>query len=277
MSVFGFWNLKKLEASSLVAEFVDKEGVDFFFCCEGQRLDQRFLVQKMIQKNKGGSLFEVTSPGLQDPGIRAFTRYPKLIVPIADTTRMRCFKISLPCIPVFIAAVVHGPTLRGTSRKNVDDAMSRLSRDLEFQKLNLGVNHSLVLGDFNSNPYDRGIVSAEGFHAIPDGAEVESRGERMIDGEKYSYHYNPMWNFLGDKTAGPPGTLYYRESGSFQQQWHLFDQVMLSRGLLSHFDLDSVRIAECKYLDLIRPNGRIRGNRKNDKPDHLPIILESFT
>ncbi len=82
----------------------------------------------------------------------------------------------------------------------------------------------LVLGDFNDDPFDPSVREVLG--AIRSKNAVQHRRNR------YSL-YNPSWKFLGRTDTG---TLYYNR----EWVWNVFDQAILSRGLLGEEGLHYV-------------------------------------
>ena len=86
--------------------------------------------------------------------------------------------------------------------------------------------------------------------------------------EKIDFFYNPMWNFLGDETRGPPGTYYYGQ-GVTAYFWNTFDQVLYRPALLAAYrEHDVSIITEIGNTSLLR-NGVIA----KDFSDHLPVFF----
>ena len=71
----------------------------------------------------------------------------------------------------------------------------------------IGTNNSIVVGDFNINPYDKSCISATKFHGIPIYEEARKKS-RKVAGQEFYMFYNPMWNFFGDFSE-PYGTYYH--------------------------------------------------------------------
>ncbi len=97
------------------------------------------------------------------------------------------------------------------------------------------------MGDFNINPFENGVVSARGFHAVMD-RNIASKGSREVQGKDCKYFYNPMWRLLGDDTNGSLGTYFYYKSGYISFFWNAFDQVLLRPSLLDYFKSEDVSI-----------------------------------
>ena len=76
---------------------------------------------------------------------------------------------------------------------------------------------------------------------------------------------------MGDVSKGPPGTYYYRQSGTLSYFWHTFDQVVLRPALIEYFDPERMTvITEIEHDPLLRDNGHPDTIKASD---HLPIFF----
>ncbi len=126
------------------------------------------------------------------------------------------------------------------------------------------IENAVVVGDFNSNPFEKTMVAASCLSALP----TINCINRTVQGNKIKILYNPMWKFFGDFEKFP-GTYYYRKSEDINYVWNIFDQVLVSNNLLRKFNKESVRIIRnIKGTSLIK-------NQKIDKniSDHLPVFF----
>jgi hypothetical protein len=99
----------------------------------------------------------------------------------------------------------------------------------------------VLVGDLNMDPFEEGVVKANGLHAVMT-RRLAGRQTRTVQGRVYPLFYNPMWGLYGDSSAGPPGTYFYEPSGHVGYFWHLFDQVLLRPDLLRFFRNESLCI-----------------------------------
>lgn len=142
--------------------------------------------------------------------------------------------------------------------------LGRLIREAETGR---GHQNTMVIGDFNMDPFEHGMVAAHGLHAISDKSIVR-RISRVVNGATLPFFYNPMWNHLGDERMQPPGTFYYG-TGEVCHFWHMFDQVLLRPGLLEIFSLNNLTV-------MTEINGRslMQDDRIDTAiADHLPIVV----
>ncbi|MEY4926487.1 MAG: hypothetical protein RI894_923, partial [Bacteroidota bacterium] len=79
--------------------------------------------------------------------------------------------------------------------------------------------NTLVVGDFNMNPFDKAMVGSMGLNAVME-KRTASDKKRTVDGDEYHFFYNPMWAFLGDLGKGiVSGTHYYNSSAPINYYW----------------------------------------------------------
>ena len=146
--------------------------------------------------------------------IQIFTRYPSGFLRHRDTHsgfRWTMRRLCLPGLPEILVVGVH------LNSKSVYEGQSQNSecRDLaehirRIEKAD-GNSRTIVVGAFNVNPFEAGMLDAKALNAEPTRALVR-RGNRKVGGQNYSSFYNPMWNFFGDESRGPAGTFFFQSS-----------------------------------------------------------------
>lgn len=82
--------------------------------------------------------------------------------------------------------------------------------------------------------------------------------------------YNPRWGFFGDRTPGPPGTIYYRKGAQLSYDWNMFDQTLLRPAVMELADEEVMIVQRCGEQALIAKSGR---PDRNIGSDHLPILV----
>lgn len=147
--------------------------------------------------------------------------------------------------------------------------IERIIRDIYDVEQELDTENTIIVGDFNTNPYDSCLVDARYFHGLPVYEEAKKK-TRTIAGKEFYMFYNPMWNLLGDFNQ-PYGTYYHSGNDTVNTYWNIYDQVIIRPALRERFVKESLMIIkETKTRFLLdhkgHPNKRIS--------DHLPIIFE---
>ena len=166
----------------------------------------------------------------------------------------------------FLLGGVHFPSklspaaLEGC-RRTADDMVREL-QDLEKKVV--------IIGDFNSNPYEEIMLGFDYFHALPYSEVVRRKNSRISYGIERRIFYNPMWNYIND-FSNPHGTYYLDSNASICTGYNILDQVLLSANMIDDLENKSIRIitevnGETLVNDLNRPD-------KGKYSDHLPIVF----
>lgn len=158
------------------------------------------------------------------------------------------------------------------SYPNVEDRYV-LGRDehskIETNEKNYSVCKTVIIGDFNMNPFDKGMISELSFKATHcKQTAITSRSDKP-------YFFNPSWRiFSNDLTVKrgkkAPGTIHYVPNGkdTYVDYWHVFDQVLIRPHLFSVYTDSYEVLTGWKKVNLL--NSSLVPDRTNFS-DHLPI------
>lgn len=147
--------------------------------------------------------------------------------------------------------------------------ITQIVEDIRAVEIELNTENTIVVGDFNINPYDSSFLNARYFHAIPVYTETKRRC-RTVSGKDFFMFYNPMWNLLGDSHE-PYGTYYYGGSDAVNPFWNIYDQVIIRPALRERFVTDGLKIlTETQSRYFLNQNG----HPNKSISDHLPIVFE---
>ena len=164
-----------------------------------------------------------------------------------------------------LLAVVHFPSRVHWDRQDQELVAPRMAKDLSRTEDRFGHCRTILVGDFNMNPFDLGIVGATALNAVMT-QSLARKMERTVIGEAYRFFYNPMWGLFGDRTKGPPGTYYFSSSNPSNLFWNIYDQVLLRPALMDKLE----------SLEILKSDGQDCFLSKQGRPrvsDHLPILF----
>jgi hypothetical protein len=204
-------------------------------------------------------------------GIEIYSRFASsLLRPLDDDARMTVRHLQLPARTDVLLGVVHLRSKLHQSAESQGFACVEVARRIADLERQIGHRHTILAGDFNMNPFESGLVSANGLNAVMD-RSVAARGERTVQGTVHPFFYNPMWSRFGDGSPGPSGT-YYRDSGEHVTFfWNMFDQVLLRPELLARFRSEDLEILDSDGdASLLTPKGRPSRTKASD---HLPVLF----
>lgn len=143
-----------------------------------------------------------------------------------------------------------------------------LMQDVRKIEEHTGHSRTILIGDFNLNPFEKGMTSALGFNAMMT-KNCITRDKRIVAGKSYPFFYNPMWSHFGDSSPGPAGTYYHPHSTQGTYGWNMLDQALFRGDSLPWFS--EVRILDSTgFADLT--NSQTRPDKLNNS-DHLPILI----
>ena len=263
---FLFWNINKKPLQSRIARIVATHNVDVVILTELANSEQ-----SVVDKLNGIGIGVYVLPLSQSEKTKVFTRYhrPQLVDVFNDPlTRLTIRELLVGPPPGLILAVVHL-----VSKVDWDDASqaletTRIAQDVIQAEERLNNTRTIVVGDFNMNPFDAGVVGAQTFHAVMTKEQAKNEN-REIQGRQYRYFYNPMWGCFGDRTRGPAGTYYLHMAKPVQYFWNMYDQVLVRPALMDAL----------VYVSILDNDGSEslitqRGFPRADVSDHLPIVFQ---
>ncbi|MCR4317971.1 MAG: hypothetical protein NUW37_16630 [Planctomycetes bacterium] len=170
-----------------------------------------------------------------------------------------------------IIACVHLPSKRESDEAEADQAYYARDFALVLRTIEQDYKHSntLIIGDFNMNPWESGMMDADAFNSIPCLKTAPRSGLYRVFGKsEYSFFYNPTWNLLGDWN-GAPGSFFYGSVGLKSLYWNMFDQIIMRPDMAERLNKDSFRILTSSFdANLLNNLGR------PGISDHLPIYFE---
>jgi exonuclease III len=267
MVSFLFWNLDRKPLHSRVVRLARHYQIDVLMLAECE-VEPDTLVKAL--NRSGGRPYSY--PFTEEARLKIFTRFPpNSMTPVFDSLggRLTIRRLIVRKFPNILLAVVHFPSkIHWTDEEQLGEA-TNLARDLARAEEEHGHRRTILVGDLNMHPFDKGVVSAHGLHAVMT-SQVASRQSRTVTGRDYPFFYNPMWGCFGDRTAGPAGSYYYATSGPIRYFWNIFDQVLLRPDLVS--SLVDLQILDTDgAVTLLSASGL---PDRSDGSDHLPIFFK---
>ena len=170
-------------------------------------------------------------------------------LPPKQVNRVQVFKIiGKSSLEIFFSCV-HFPS------ELYHDEISHLQIAPNYkEKIHSLTNNSskaFIVGDFNMNPFDLGMVEPMGFYAF-NNRELVTDDQKLKYGSRRALYYNPCWTLLGDyisksnyvesKRSG--GSFYYGKRASRNIYWHLIDQIIIRKSIIDNFIESELEVIE---------------------------------
>ncbi len=261
---FAFWNIHKKDLSREVVDLCSSSGIDILVLCEHENLDENLVKSRLAALNLEYR-FEYIDRKSKSIIIRREDIKCRVI---QDAYRYSVYKIKLGDFDILLFGI-HLPSQLHKTEDELFALSTRIKCEIEnIENIN-GIEKTLIVGDFNMNPFSKGMVDSYGFNAIMC-KQTALTLKRKVDHEDVLYFYNPMWRLMGNNEKNVLGS-YFHHKNSTSYVWNTFDQVIMRPQLTELFNEDSLKIvSQFGELDLLnngRPNIRLYS-------DHLPIIFE---
>jgi hypothetical protein len=262
---FLFWNVNRQPVEGHLAALASHHDVDVLILCECE-MEHGVLagalnadILRAFEPVEGQSTFA-----------RLYSRLP-FLAPLEDSRRLASWRLVLPGSEEVLLIVVHLRSrlhCEAADKQNEGVRIGRRIRELEDK---VGHHRTILVGDFNMNPFEEGMIGTEGLHSVMSNA-VARKGSRKVQGQEYLFFYNPMWGRFGDGSPGPCGTYYHDKGKDSCYYWNMFDQVLLRPELLDRFDVNRLCVpVSAGTASLVKDDGR---PDRAGASDHLPIVFE---
>ena len=265
MTTIAFWNTKRGAAAYLLKNLCDEYAVDVLILAE-ETSSKKYL--ETILDGGASSRYVEFDP--VPSRIRFFSKQSSgALSLVSDSGRASIRMYQAPGEEPIILGGVHLP-----SKLHADDsaqlmAATNLREMIEAAELQFNHSRSILIGDFNMNPFDPGMISCSGLHGVST-QSVAKRLERVVQEGTYKFFYNPMWSRLGDGSKGPAGSYFLWSSEPVSHFWNGLDQALIRPSLLDFYKDDNFHI-----VDQIGSTSLVDRDRVSKvASDHLPIILK---
>jgi hypothetical protein len=271
MLSFLFWNLGKKDLTARVARLARKVQADVVMLAEHVG-DPAVLLAALNRE----STAPYSYPASTSSTIRLFTRLPRsrVVEKYNDDfvgLNIRQLKVRPATWPsgILLAGVHYKSRLEWSEEEQREGAIKLLAPAIADEEDRFGHQRTVLVGDLNMNPFEPGVVSAFGLHAVMT-QDLARREERTVAGQPYRFFYNPMWGYFGDRSPGPPGTYYLRSSRPGQYFWNIYDQVLLRPALMDRLVGEAILDHDGTESLLTRKGLPSEANAS----DHLPLSFQ---
>ncbi len=266
-----FWNTYKKALTDEVIELVIAHDINFIVLLENTA-DNTFLVNKL--KNIAPAFKQFNTILFNRPKI--FSSLPlESVKEIIGHGRYGIFEINTKDYEKALLTITHFPSKMNWGNPNDHFGLCvELRTDIDKAEITANTRNTIILGDFNMNPFEEGLINSSGLHNT-NNKEIALTGQRNFQGRSYEYFYNPMWSFLGDSSKGTvQGTHFFNTYKPLNHFWNMYDQVMIRPELIPFFDETKLDIiSSINSRSLLKT---ISGYTRIDKDisDHLPIKFQ---
>ena len=216
-----FWNLyKSQKALPPLVEIVKENNVDIVFLCEFPFSFEQHLESELKEINTD---FHLVNHFKLNTKFRVYSTYSNDILHIVrEEEKFSVFELKSKCD--ILMCVVHLSSLLHANELDKLSENINFSTNLQRLERETGNSNLIVLGDFNEDPYNDGMLICNGLNAVKE-IKLAQKIKRTRDNHDYPFFYNPMWALW--ESNKDIGTYYYYPNHVKSEAWHIFDQGMI--------------------------------------------------
>lgn len=263
-----FWNLYRKNLIGPLIQIVLENEIDIVALVEMENLDIQGVISALKRQNQEWKVLEICP----EANIRVLAKRHIHISVYTEDKRYTSYKIS-EGKEIYLFNVVHLSSslhLEESARDQRAIFISQRLRKIEDEIFAESEFKSIVVGDFNLQPYSLGISSALGFNATMSITKARKKF-RKVEDEPKLFYFNPTWKLMGDNKI-VQGT-YYNSSDQQEKSifWYSFDEILIRPFFIDRFNWDYFGIIENAGQHDFVSNAKIN---KTHYSDHLPIKFE---
>lgn len=253
-----FWNLKKNAIEVYLANCMIENNIDIAIVAEFQGIEFSKL-DKCLKSNychiEGiGGCEKITLLAKKDIFVTVKREQDRYVLYLIEKNNNK-----------YVLAGIHLQDRKNSDSQQRIAKIGRLVNDIKNLEESAKCKNTIIIGDFNANPYDIELLAMNAFNAVLFKEIILKSETRTVDGETYRRFYNPILHYISEKTK-MYGSHYYNQ-GSATPIWHCIDQVLVGKKLVNAID-------DVKYLKKINDKSLIKSIRPNTEiSDHLPLLV----
>lgn len=210
MTTFLFWNVQNKQLDGHIVSLVRQHNVDVLLLIEHLKPDSTLF----SQLNTVRPFQRVTTHHRFGVYVSFNSALMMRITPPTTNDRVDYWDVNLSKKNRLLLVLVHGLDIINYSEEARSLFFDRVRNDIlwiEGNDRNVGHKQTVVLGDFNANPFEAIVGGIRGLHAIRV-KDVGGRQTRSVMSQDFEFFCNPMWSCYKGWEKGPPGTHYYNGS-----------------------------------------------------------------
>lgn len=162
-------------------------------------------------------------------------------------------------------AGIHLPSAPSSNSNDRKNTIRDIVQDILEQENTTKNRSTIVIGDFNCNPFDEEIIQKDSFNAVLFKQLINKSEIIRYQNKNYRRFYNPIIHYLSEDTQ-LYGSYYY-SSGIAPLYWNSFDQILVRKELVERVDY-------LYYIRTINGKALINETKPNNKiSDHLPLLV----
>jgi hypothetical protein len=251
-----FWNLKKQKSFDELVILVESYNPDCILIAESElnidnvaNIVDYTHVKEIIDKKPKISFFFNPRNILS---VQIIQEYKK---------RLYAYRVKSSESSFTIIGVHLGSKINFDKENQLCESIDYMDQIKNIEKT-IGCHDTIVIGDFNMNPFDTGMIAGNAFNSVLS-EKIAREGNRTIQRKKYEYFFNPSWKLYGTSELGY-GTYFLENPNHTSFHWNIYDQVLIRPSILEKYIIDYSVINDEMFFS----------TEKEAAFDHKPICTE---
>lgn len=253
-----FWNLKRNAVEDYIVNCIVENNVDIAVFSEFDGIDFANI------KNNLGKMYCRILTVQEDRKVTMIAKTTILIKPVQQQNRYNIYSVET-AVKKYLLAAVHLQDRRNYKSAERIETIKYLVADIEQTEVLLKCSNTVVIGDFNANPYDEELLSKYAFNAVLFKSIIDKNELTNPNSLKKKRFYNPILHYISEDTEMYGS--FYHEKEYMTPYWYCLDQVLVRKSLAD-------KVERIEYLRKIDKNNLIEDTIPNRKiSDHLPLLV----
>ena len=253
-----FWNLKRNAIEDYIIDCIVENNVDIAIFSEFDKTNFN-----KIEENLGNMYSRILSVQ-DDRKVTLIAKTTFLVTILQQQNRYNIYSVKT-ALKDYLLVAIHLEDRRNYQPAERIETIRCLVADIEKTEELLGCNNTIVIGDFNANPYDEELLSKFAFNAVLFKTIVNKSELTNPNTLKRKRFYNPILHYISENTE-MYGSFYY-EKDYRTPYWYCFDQILVRKSLVDN-------INHMEYLKRINVKDLLKNSIPNTEiSDHLPLLV----
>lgn len=253
-----FWNLKRNQIEDYIVECIAENNVDIAIFSEFEEID-------FVKIEKGlGSMYRRIFAVQADKKVTLIAKSTFSATIIQQQNRYNIYNVKT-ALKDYILVAIHLEDRRNYKPAERIETIKSLVADIEETEEILKCSNTIVIGDFNANPYDEELLSKFAFNSVLFKSIIDKSEFTNPNSSKKKRFYNPILHYISEDTEMYGS--FYHEKEYMTPYWHCLDQVLVRKELANNVEY-------IKYLKSINTKDLLKNTIPNVKiSDHLPLLI----
>lgn len=253
-----YWNLHKRKIEEYIVNCIVENDVDIAIFSEFENVDFQSVICNL------GNTYQHIKAVEEDKKVTMIVRRGIRVTSMQPQKRYTIYTVDT-CLKKYIVAALHLEDRRNYKPAQRIDTIQTIVPDIEENERCNDCDNTIVIGDFNANPYDEEMLSKYGFNAVLFKSVINDEEYTNPKSNRIRRFYNPILHYLSEETE-MYGSFYF-DDDYMTPYWYCLDQILVRRKLANC-------IANIKYLKSINNIGLIKGKSPDNRiSDHLPLLV----